>query len=77
VSSHINTARDYLALGEPGYAWEHLQQAEARYDQDVWFRWIYYPRLQAEMASYLDRTGGSRPGVLLRSNVARARAADT
>ena len=51
-NSHINAARDYLTLGDPAHAWEHLRQAEARYEQDVWFRWIYYPRLQAELASY-------------------------
>jgi tetratricopeptide (TPR) repeat protein len=50
--SRINAARDYMVLGEPQQAWEHLRQAEALYEQDVWFRWIYYPRLQAEMASY-------------------------
>jgi tetratricopeptide (TPR) repeat protein len=50
--SRINAARDYLVLGEPQQAWEHLRQAEALYEQDVWFRWIYYPRLQAELASY-------------------------
>jgi hypothetical protein len=50
--SHINAARDYLVLGEPERAWEHLCQAKARCEQDVWFRWIYYPRMQAEMASY-------------------------
>jgi len=51
-NSHINAARDYLALGEPHNALPHLQQAEARYQDDVWFRWVYHPRLQAEMASY-------------------------
>ena len=51
-NSHINAARDYLTLGEPHRAWDHLQQAEARYQDDVWFRWVYFPRLQAEIASY-------------------------
>jgi tetratricopeptide (TPR) repeat protein len=51
-NSHINAAHDYLTLGEPQRAWDHLQQAEARYHDDVWFRWVYFPRLQAEMASY-------------------------
>jgi hypothetical protein len=41
-----------LSLGEPEAAWQHLQQAEAGYAHDVWFRWIYYPRLQAETPSY-------------------------
>jgi hypothetical protein len=51
-NSHINAAHDYLTLGEPQRAWDHLQQAEARYHDDEWFRWVYFPRLQAEMASY-------------------------
>jgi tetratricopeptide (TPR) repeat protein len=50
-NSHINAAHDYLTLGDPHRAWDHLQQAEARYQDDVWFRWVYFPRLQAEMAS--------------------------
>jgi tetratricopeptide (TPR) repeat protein len=48
----INAARDCLTLGEPEQAREHLQQAATRCEQDVWFRWVYYPRLQAEMAAY-------------------------
>jgi len=59
-NSHINAARDYLTLGEPEQALAHLRQAEARYEQDVWFRWIYYPRLQAEMASYWIARGDLR-----------------
>ena len=50
--SHINAARDYLVLGECERAGEHLRQAKVRSEQDAWFRWIYYPRMQAEMASY-------------------------
>jgi tetratricopeptide (TPR) repeat protein len=48
----INAARDYLTLEEPEHAWGELQQAETRCRQDSWFRWVYYPRLRAEMASY-------------------------
>jgi tetratricopeptide (TPR) repeat protein len=59
-NSQINAARDYLTLGEPENAWEHLQQAHARCAQDVWFRWIYYPRLQAETASYWIARGDFR-----------------
>jgi tetratricopeptide (TPR) repeat protein len=51
-NSHINAAHDYLSMGEPAPAWKHLEQAEAHYGRDVWFRWIYYPRLQAEMAHF-------------------------
>jgi tetratricopeptide (TPR) repeat protein len=59
-NSHINAARDYLTLGEPHNAWTHLQQAAARYQDDVWFRWVYYPRLQAEMAGYWLAQGDLR-----------------
>jgi tetratricopeptide (TPR) repeat protein len=51
-NGHINAARDYLVLGEPARALEHLQQAQSRYEVDNWFRWVYFPRLQGEMASY-------------------------
>ena len=51
-NSHINAARDYLTLGDAHHALAHLQQAMALYQDDVWFRWVYYPRLQAEMAGY-------------------------
>jgi tetratricopeptide (TPR) repeat protein len=50
--SRINLAHDYLALGEPQKAWEHLREAQTLYERDVWFRWIYYPRMEAEIASY-------------------------
>jgi hypothetical protein len=39
-------------LGEPARAFEHLQEAQHIYGQDVWFRWRYNLRLQAELASY-------------------------
>jgi hypothetical protein len=55
--SRINAARDCLALGDAGSAWRHLQASEARCQQDVWFRWVYYPRLQAELASYWMERG--------------------
>jgi hypothetical protein len=49
-----------LTLGEPHSALPHLQEAEARYQDDVWFRWVYYPRLQAELASYWLTRGDLR-----------------
>ncbi len=52
ANSHINLGHDYLVLGEAGRALEHLQAAERLFDQDVWFRWRYKIRLQAELASY-------------------------
>src|SRR5262249_53674257 len=59
-NGHINAARDHLVLEEPERAWEHLQQAEAHCEKDVWFRWVYYPRLQAEKASYWIARGDLR-----------------
>src|SRR5262249_41512545 len=52
ANAHVNLGHDYLALGEPGRAFEHFQQAKRISDQDVWFRWRYQLRLQAELASY-------------------------
>jgi tetratricopeptide (TPR) repeat protein len=51
-NSHINAARDYLSLGEPARALEHLSQAQPLQTSDFWFRWVYHPRLQGELASY-------------------------
>jgi tetratricopeptide (TPR) repeat protein len=51
-NSHINAARDHLALGEPARALEHLRQGEQVHSTDFWFRWVYQPRLQGELASY-------------------------
>jgi tetratricopeptide (TPR) repeat protein len=51
-NSRINAARDYLALAEPQNALVHLQDAEARYQNEAWFRWVYYPRLHAELGAY-------------------------
>src|SRR5262249_7142726 len=52
ANSHINLGHDYLMLGEPARAYEHLQEAERLYNQHVWFRWRFNLRLQAEMATY-------------------------
>jgi tetratricopeptide (TPR) repeat protein len=51
-NSHINAARDYLALGEPARALHHLRRAEELHSADFWFRWVYKPRLQGELAQY-------------------------
>ena len=51
-NSHINAARDCLALGEPARALEHLRRGEQLHSTDFWFRWVYHPRLQGELASY-------------------------
>jgi tetratricopeptide (TPR) repeat protein len=52
ANAQINLGHDYLILGEPARAFEHLQEAQRLYGQDVWFRWRYNLRLQAELASY-------------------------
>jgi len=52
ANSHVNLGHDYLALGEPARAWEHLEEAARIFDRDVWNRWRYNIRLQAERASY-------------------------
>jgi tetratricopeptide (TPR) repeat protein len=52
ANAHVNLGHDYLALGEANRAFEHLQQAEQLFNQDVWFRWRYAIRMQAEMTNY-------------------------
>jgi tetratricopeptide (TPR) repeat protein len=52
ANAQVNLGHDYLVLGEPVQALQHLQEAERIYGQDVWFRWRYNLRLQAELASY-------------------------
>ena len=52
ANAHVNLGHDYLALGEPSRAFEHLQRAEELFNQDVWFRWRYAIRMQAEMTHY-------------------------
>src|SRR5262249_1525299 len=52
ANAHVNLGHNYLILGEPVRAFEHLKEAARLLDQDVWFRWRYNLRLQAELASY-------------------------
>jgi tetratricopeptide (TPR) repeat protein len=52
ANAHVNLGHNYLILGEPGRAFEHLKEAGRLFDQDVWFRWRYNLRLQAELANY-------------------------
>jgi tetratricopeptide (TPR) repeat protein len=52
ANAQVNLGHNYLVLGEPARAIEHLQEAKRLYDQDVWYRWRYNLRLQAELASY-------------------------
>ncbi len=52
ANAHVNLGHDFLLLGEAERASEHLKEAERIYKQDVWFRWRFNIRLQAELASY-------------------------
>jgi tetratricopeptide (TPR) repeat protein len=52
ANSHVNLGHDYLVLGEPARAWEHLEEAARIFERDVWNRWRYNIRLQAERANY-------------------------
>jgi tetratricopeptide (TPR) repeat protein len=52
ANAQVNLGHNYLALGEPARAFEHLQEAKRLYDQDLWMRWRYNLRLQGELASY-------------------------
>jgi tetratricopeptide (TPR) repeat protein len=52
ANARVNLGHVYLVLGEPARALEHLRHAQQLFDQDVWFRWRYNMRLQAELASY-------------------------
>jgi len=51
-NSHINAARDHLALGEPARSLAHFCEAERLHRTDFWFQWVYHPRLEGELASY-------------------------
>ena len=52
VNSQINLALNYLALGEPDRAHEHLSAAEKLLAEDEWFRWVYTIRFHAARAEY-------------------------
>lgn len=52
ANAHVNLAHDYIITGEYDTAFEHLRAAEHLYESDIWFRWRYNIRLQAEFASY-------------------------
>ena len=52
ANTHVNLAHNYLLLNEPKRALEHLQAAERIFNYDIWFRWRYNIRLQAEFANY-------------------------
>jgi tetratricopeptide (TPR) repeat protein len=60
ANSHVNLAGNYLTLGEPDRAKEHLDAAERALQGDNWFRWVYQIRLQAQHAQYWLVKGDSR-----------------
>jgi tetratricopeptide (TPR) repeat protein len=60
ANSHVNLAHDYMAVGEPHRALEHLRRAEEIFEADVWFRWRYNIRLKAELARYWLLRGDTR-----------------
>jgi tetratricopeptide (TPR) repeat protein len=57
ANSHINLGHDYLWLGEPARALEHLHEAQRFYDGGVFLRWRFNIRLQAELASHAAARG--------------------
>lgn len=52
ANSLVNLGHDYLSLGELDRAFGYFQEAATVYEQDVWYRWRYNTRLQAELARY-------------------------
>lgn len=52
ANSQINLALNYLSLGEPDRARDHLSAAEALLANDEWFRWVYTIRFHAAFAEY-------------------------
>jgi ATP/maltotriose-dependent transcriptional regulator MalT len=52
VNSRINLALNYLELGEPDSAHEHLSVVGTLLAEDEWFRWVYSTRFHAARAEY-------------------------
>jgi tetratricopeptide (TPR) repeat protein len=52
ANAQVNLAIDYLDLGEPARAFEHLEAAQIIFDEDVWYRWRYNIRMQATLGRY-------------------------
>jgi tetratricopeptide (TPR) repeat protein len=52
ANSHVNLGHDYLEVGEPARAHEHLEEAERIFGRDDWYRWRYKLRLENERAAY-------------------------
>ena len=60
ANSHVNLASNYLTLGEPECAKEHLDAAERASQGENWFRWLYQTRLQAQYAQFWMARGDPR-----------------
>ena len=56
-NSHINAARDSPRPRRAGALLEHLREPGTFHRADFWFRWVYHPRLEGELASYLITQG--------------------
>lgn len=52
ANSQVNLGQNYINIGDLDRAFNHLQNAQNLYKQDVWLRWRYNIRLQAELARY-------------------------
>ena len=61
ANSLVNLGHDYLSLGESDRAFGYFQEAATIYEQDVWYRWRYNTRLQAELARYWILRGALEP----------------
>jgi len=61
ANSLVNLGHDYLSLGDTDRAFEHFQEAATIYEQDVWYRWRYNTRLQADLARYWILRGSLEP----------------
>jgi tetratricopeptide (TPR) repeat protein len=71
----VNLAHDHMILGERESALECLNTAEVLFRSDVWFRWRYYIRLQAEYAAFWIGAGDlDRAARFATESVERARA---
>jgi tetratricopeptide (TPR) repeat protein len=57
ANARVNLAHDYMMEGALDQAHEELEIASALYEKDVWFRWKYRMRTQAEFANYWTLCG--------------------
>jgi tetratricopeptide (TPR) repeat protein len=73
ANSQLNLAQHYLDVGELERAFGHLERAEQIFAEDIWYRWRYNIRLQAEFARYwLLRGDTQRAGKAAAESLAHA-----